>query len=280
LPLDLPVQLGRTETHVVVRVGPWTIWNEIQKEAHFPRVEESIPDPSAVTTRLRLDPEDASFLAAALDRLAGKEETFSPATLDMNGKVAIRARGSEQPLATELILGRSRYSGPAVRFNTDRAYLGRAIRMGFRDFDIAGAGLPIVCRHDHLLYAWQPLSSESAIEPTDNVVRIQSSPEAPDLGAQETRQPAPRRIMKDCSETNGHVHRVAAGSNEQTASESPGTKLATLINDAEALHVTLSEAKSSLARLVSGLRRQRKQARLVGETLRSLKQLKLTEVTE
>jgi hypothetical protein len=53
-----------------------------------------------------------------------------------------------------------------------------------------------------------------------------------------------------------------------------------LIKDAEALHATLSEAKSSLARLVSGLRRHRKQSRLFSETLRSLKQLKLTEVAE
>ena len=90
---DQSVQIGKTDTHVVLRIGPWTIWNEIQKDARFPGVEEAIPGTDAVLTRLQLDPEDARFLQAALDRLPGNEELNSPATIDMNGKVAIRARG-------------------------------------------------------------------------------------------------------------------------------------------------------------------------------------------
>ena len=50
-----------------------------------------------MTTRVQLDPEDARFLQDALDRLPGNEELNSPATIDMNGKVAIRARGSSSP---------------------------------------------------------------------------------------------------------------------------------------------------------------------------------------
>ena len=65
------VRIGRTDTHVVLRVGPWTIWSEIQKEARFPRVEDAIPAPDALATRVRFDPEDARFLATALDRLPG-----------------------------------------------------------------------------------------------------------------------------------------------------------------------------------------------------------------
>ena len=66
LPRDQPVLIGKTETHVVLRVGPWTIWHEIEKDSRFPGVEEGMPDPDAVKTRLRLDPDDARFLETAL----------------------------------------------------------------------------------------------------------------------------------------------------------------------------------------------------------------------
>ena len=59
--------------------------------------------------------------------------------------------------------------------------------------------------------------------------------------------------------------------------EQPGTSLAALIQEAESLHATLADAKARIARLIAGLRRHRKQSRLVNETLKSLRQLKLVE---
>ena len=35
----------------------------------------------------------------------------------------------------------------------------------------------MVCREPHRVYAWQPLSGDAAIEPADNVIRIESHPE-------------------------------------------------------------------------------------------------------
>ncbi len=63
-----------------------------------------------------------------------------------------------------------------------------------------------------------------------------------------------------------------------TGTEQPGTSLAALIQEAESLHATLADAKSRTARLIAGLRRQRKQSRLVNETLKSLRQLRLQDV--
>ena len=85
---------------------------------------------------------------------------------------------------------------------------------------------------------------------------------------------------------NGHEPtRSAEDRNRQTtrppgsipSAESPGTNLAALIQEAESLHATLAEMKSRSARLIAGLRRQRKQSRLLNETLKSLRQLKLVE---
>jgi hypothetical protein len=68
--------------------------------------------------------------------------------------------------------------------------------------------------------------------------------------------------------------------NGQANGEGAGKSLAALIQDAEALLANLTEARSSVARLIAGLRRHRKQSRLLSETLKSLRQLKLNEVAE
>ena len=73
---------------------------------------------------------DARFLADALDRLPGADEGDAPATLDLNGRVAVRARGESGP-ATELVLARSSYTGPPARAAMNRSYLARAARLGF-----------------------------------------------------------------------------------------------------------------------------------------------------
>ena len=75
------------------RGGPWTLFLEVQADARFPRVDQVIPDALAAATRLRLEPGDAAFLGQALDRLPGADDLNGPATLDLNGRVAVRARG-------------------------------------------------------------------------------------------------------------------------------------------------------------------------------------------
>ena len=81
-------------------------------------------------------------------------------------------------------------------------------------------------------------------------------------------------------QSNGHDSAALANSSGRPASENPGTSLATLIQDAEALQATLTDARASMSRLIAGLRRHRKQSRLVTETLKSLRELKLTETAE
>ena len=86
--------------------------------------------------------------------------------------------------------------------------------------------------------------------------------------------------MKTPAPNNGHESAVTANGNGHLASDNNGTTLASLIQDAEALHATLTDARTSVARLIAGLRRHRKQSRLVNETLKSLRQLKLTETAD
>ena len=85
-----------------------------------------------MTTRLRIDPEDARFLGPALERLPGAETLYSPATVDLNGEIAIRAGGGESAGVTELVLCRSSYSGTPTRINVNRTLPGPGRRARLR----------------------------------------------------------------------------------------------------------------------------------------------------
>jgi hypothetical protein len=86
--------------------------------------------------------------------------------------------------------------------------------------------------------------------------------------------------MSEPARRNGHAQNPPHDSNGQAGNDSPGSNLSTLIQEAESLHTSLMEARSSVTRLIAGLRRHRKQSRLVTETLKSLRQLKLSETAE
>jgi hypothetical protein len=275
LPRELPVSIGRTETHVVLRVGPWTLWLEVQAGLRFPDVDRILPGPRDAATRWQLDPNDARFLLDSLGRLPGADESNSPATVDLNGKIAVRARSSDQAGVTELVLSRSAYTGPPVRLQTDRELLARAIRLGFAEVEVVDADTPLACRDDRRVLAWQPLSKDSAIGPSDDAIRIESDsrprPTSTRLPDRSPRSEVGERIPADTpSEPNGH----AAEAHQEPAA----TGLAALIRDAESLHEALADARSRAGRLVVALRKQKRRERLVAATLASLRQLRLQDV--
>jgi hypothetical protein len=277
---DRPWAIGRTETHVALRCDPWTILLEIQTSARFPRVDMALPTPDATTARLRLDPADASFLTDTLGRLPGSEIHNAPVTVDLNGRVAVRARGSESDTTTELILSRSSYGGSPVRFQTNRDFLARAVRIGFREIEVVDANSPIVCRAGDRSYAWQPLDAESALAPNEEVTRIESHlhqpqpPRTPETPVKSS-QPVNERIKTEEATT---LVREAAPTRPEVNHDVAATGLVALIREAESLHEALGEARARSQKLVVALRRQRKQARLMAATLNTLRQLKLQEV--
>jgi hypothetical protein len=139
LPRDRPLRVGKTDSHVVLRLDDPTIWLAIQANDRFPCLDGVLPADSEPASCLQLDPEDAAFLSEALGRLPGGDGENAPVTVDLNGRVAVRARG-EEPQPTELILARSGYTGAPVRFSTNREYLGRALALGLGTIHIAGGG--------------------------------------------------------------------------------------------------------------------------------------------
>jgi hypothetical protein len=281
-PADQPVAIGRSDGHIVLRSGPWTLFLEVQTEGRFPVVDHVLPDPQAITTRLRLDPADAAFLRQALDHLPGGQELHAPVTVDLNGQIAIRARGGEPGPATELVLARSRYTGDPVRLSTSRDYLGRALRLGLQELEIATATQPVVCRNSDRSYCWQPLSAESALEPAEDVIRIRSDASEPATAA----APPPAAPPKAAPPVSEPPVPARSPARHETANGRPpagpasASSLAALIEEAASLQTALADARTRAGRLVVALRRHRKQSRLVRSTLESLRQLRLQEVAE
>jgi len=273
MPRDRPVEVGKTETHVVLRAGPWTVWLAIQ-EGRFPHVDHVIPAVGSAATRLRLDPADAAFLAGALDRLPGGELTNTPVTVDCNGKVAVRARGEGEDRPTELVLARSGYTGSPARICVNRAFLARAVGLGLDELEVGGPDQPVACRGGGRVYAFQPLSREGAIGPADDAIRIESGPAEPPSPAVRAGEPPKAR-----STVSERTPRPSATPPADGGAEPPsnpgGAGLAPLIQEAVALHDALGEARARAARLIGALRRERKRSRLLTSTLAQLRALKL-----
>ena len=185
---DTPVEVGKTEKDVAVRVGPWTFVLHVDAEARYPQTEQVVPRPTAAATRWRLDPQDAIFLAHALPRLPGKEEDNQPLTVDLDGEVSVRACASGQEKVTEVVLARSDFDGKPVRLCLNRQFLARALQLGFAEFQIPGADKPLVCRDNNRVFLAMPLSKGEALAPSKDALRLLSAE-----GERPRHEPQPRK---------------------------------------------------------------------------------------
>jgi hypothetical protein len=273
LPREEPVSVGRTETHVCVRVGPWTLHLAIDQDSRFPQVERAIPPLSGVVTTCRLSPDDARFLAKALPRLPGQGDDHAPVTVDLNGIVAVRARSEGQERMTELVLSRSEVTGPPVRFVSNRLYLARAAQLQFAELTVSKPTVPIVCRDERRTYVWVPLSPDTALPSHDAALRIFSDgKEAAAPPPQHERRDLP--VTKPQTDGNGHGPTASRSSESARAETAPhGIGIGALIAEAQALKEALRDGYERASRLLVALKRHGKQTELLRSTLASLRQL-------
>ncbi len=129
-------------------------------------------------------------------------------------------------------------------------------------------------RAGDLAYAWQPLGAEGAIPPDPGAIRLESTslPPAPTAGDAPT-----------SSRAEG-AHPVPQGATQAPRARAVAIDLAVneeppgLIQEAVALHASLSEARGRASHLVAALRRERKRSRLLASTLAQLRELRLGDV--
>jgi hypothetical protein len=164
LPAAESVSLGRTESHVFVKVGPWTFTLTIDRQGRFPNVTDIVPPPTARRTTWTLTAPAAALLARTLPRLPGGEDAEQPVT--------VRARGEGAEQTTGLVLKDSVVNGPPLRFCGNRLYLARALSPGFTRFELVNADKPVVAYDERRTYLWMPLPAKEALPPSNDVVRI------------------------------------------------------------------------------------------------------------
>ena len=295
---DSPVLVGKTGDWIAFRVGPWTIWLGINKDGRFPDVDRHIPCPATAKARCLFSQGDAEFLDETLPRLPSNDDCYWPVTLDLNGQVAIRAKASDSTRPTEVVLCGSSFSGEPVRLNTNRQYLQRAIRMGFRELLVYGDQTPVACLDDRRQYVWALLDPESAIPAAENAIRIESSSAGVEVPAVQVQTQIERKVsaMTETAtsqtapvDANGHASGRARpngeaktngpvktnGQTRKTTAHKQGHQdVAGLIQQAEGLRTALRETLARNNELLKGLKRHRRQSRAVQNTLASLRQLK------
>ena len=293
---DQPIEIGVAADHCLVRSGPWTVWLPLEKQGRYPDFKDVIPAADSAKTRLQLTNEDVEYLLNVIPRLPKEEPTNTRVTLDLNGSVALLARGAEPAPATQVILSNSRRQGDEVRLDTDREFLVHAVQLGFRELELHGPESPAVCRDERRIYLWSLIAEQPAIVVGTDTVRLASP-----IAASATHRPArhlpplrqqhpPTQERTTTRMSHNRIAATLAGSpseptngsalpaTEPNASADQSTSFGTVLGEAEAVKTSLREAHSRVSRLIIALKRHRQQSKLMRSTLESLKQLKALDV--
>jgi hypothetical protein len=257
------IGLGLTETHLVLRIGPWTLWWTLDKTGRYPDVAAVVPKPTPSTAILELDEADAETLQAALPKLPGVKEERRPVTLDLcAGQVpVVRARADPDEIV-EVRLERSAVSKGSVRVAVDRAYLARALRLGCRTFRAVAADRPVVARKGTLTLLAGPLDPS-----------LIAAPPGQDHRKPERALAIVTTPVSENEPTRELARAIALPAEPLASVESPPA-VDPLI-EAEALGAVLVEAGQRLGRLVGWFNARRREPRALARAWSRLQSLSL-----
>ena len=265
------ISVGRGKNHVVVQLGPYTLFLPIERGVQFPHIDDHIPAGDSATTTLTIAEDDAAFLLDSIKDLPSEREPNSPVTLDLNGSIALLARDEQTQATTQIVFSNSKRTGTQAHFNTNREFLVRALRLGLRTFYLKGAERPARAGDRFRDYIWMPLSPDGAVKPTKSTKCLVSPVNAAALNSNQSNTKRDyttmaNRISKKDQTTNGN-------GKSHHKSQSDNVSLESLTVQAESLKVTLREATTQVADLLTAIKRHRKHNKLVQSTLASLRQI-------
>jgi hypothetical protein len=300
------VEIGQTESSLVLRIGNWTLVLTIDSVGRFPALDEIATCAEAGTSLLRLSAGDAEFLTAVLPKLPREGSEFHGVTLDLNGQAILQAQAAADAPRTDVLLSNATTAGPPIRIAMDRQYLLRALTQGFRNLHLSDPHQPLLAADERRKYIWAPLSLNEAIGQATEVIRIESpsersgdsrnqsqptrrgatmstatnNPQAVTAGAAATAaEPIGNAAATDVAGTTnaaaGVASQVQTGGQGRRTRARKGSRPASAgpIEQAIALRDSLRESVAKSNELIRSLKRQRQQSRLVATTLASLKQL-------
>ena len=294
LPNDLPVEVGFTANHGVFRIGPWTFWLTLEKQGRYPCVENIIPAADSAKTRLSLSAEDVSFLLEIVPRLPTETDQQGRITLDLNGQVAMLAKGDGPSPVTQVVLRNSHRSGDEMRLNTDRQFLVRAAQLGFHEIELHGSESPVVCRDERRIYLWSVLEEAAALTAGPDTVQLESplnnTSHRPARSVPPPRRTRPLKERPPPSMPHNRIAETLAASAPPPANGSasappnhngdhdPPGSFNAILQQAETAKTSLHDAFAQINHLIGSLKRHRRQSKLMQTTLASLKQLQNLEV--
>jgi hypothetical protein len=255
-----PVEVGQSEKHVVFRFGPWTLGFPIDTKTRFPSVDSIVPDSSGTQTTLVLDEADHNWLAEQLPRTSRSRKQI--ATIELNGAVAVRCAEQDQSPEQEWILSHSRREGAETTFETDVGYLSRLHELGLSRVEIPKGNSPFVARDAEQTYVWMGLSGKPSPRP-ENITRL-ASPRMRGAGSVSSSTPKRKPTVMTKPKTT------------PASSCEPAAEIDTveqLIERATAVKTKLKDLQSDLQDLITALRGQKKQAKIVRNTIDSLQRL-------
>lgn len=276
------VSIGRSAEWMVVRAGNWTIAFKLEKDRRFPALDSQVPNGSAAATTMVLAEDDAEFLARATSRMPGADEANGPVTLDLNGAVVVRSKSAEQQVPTDLMLRNSQRRGAELKVCSNRDFIKRAIRLGFREIHFRDDEAPAFCRDARRVYVWALLGKNNVLRPDTSATRIES----PVVSKTSNRTPSKLQPILTASSNTGHLarNRISPSQFKQTHGSTTETgrtdanTMTALIEDGQALRVALRDVLTKTNRLVAGLKRQRQQSKAMRTALKSLRAVQSIEV--
>jgi len=263
LPSD-GARIGKTDSHIVIQTGVWTLFLPINREGRYPNTDSILPR-GGVRATCRFGAADAAFLVRTLPRLPGAQDENSPVTLDLNGRVVVRTKASGQAQAAEVILASSAATGTALKVCLNREFLGRAVQLGLGELCVTDPDSPVLFKDEKRKLVVMPLPKKDCIGPTEGAIQIQSD------RAPLPHQPTERRkpVMPRPTD-NGHP--PAPPPSNQREHEQNGQR-GSLLQEAQTLKDLLRDAYLRSSALLNAVKQQKKQSRLVASTVAALRQL-------
>lgn len=250
-----PVEVGRSEKHVVFRFGNWSLAFPIVTDARFPSVDTIVPSDTHAQTTLCLDDADHKWLGQRLPRSSAPSKQV--ATIELNGAVAVRCAERDKAPVEEWILSNSRRQGPEACVETDACYLSRLHDLGLSRIEVGDENSPFVARDSQQTYLWMGLSGKPT--PRPKTIEKIVSPRR----RQTRRSPQPPKLKEPTMPQNS----TSPPKPEETS------EIDQLIEHSTRIKTKLKDLQMEMQELITTLRGQKKQAKIVRNTIDSLQKL-------
>src|SRR5262249_48867460 len=90
------LRVGRTDRHLALVNGPWTVLLAIDDKGRFPDYRAVVPKAKSVPSVLDLDAGDVDYLLGTIPGLPGEDENHAPITLELGKQAALRVNHADQ----------------------------------------------------------------------------------------------------------------------------------------------------------------------------------------